>query len=254
MCVTAGLTAVCRAATSDEHDDDDAATPWYEGTTSNHEADRESWAGAEAFRRVWSLYSGSTYAPFSNLRQEGLRLRTVSAFSAYSYAGRRFDAASGGALWQTFRGQARTVDVLAGYQVRSGDLTVKLFAGYQNTAIAISPFDPETIVQGQRHGFKGALEVWYNITPRNWIAADLTAATAFGSYSHRMRVADRMFEHVSLGIEAAAFGHKEAATYRAGTFLRFDNGTHEVSVSAGWSMPRGDSGHAYGTAQWLYRF
>ncbi len=236
------------------NDDDEAATPWYEGTTSAEEASRESWVGAEAFRRVWSLYTGSTDAPFSNLRQDGMRVRAVSAVSSYSYAGRRFDPASGVAIWQTFRGQARTVDMLAGYQWRTGDLTLKMFAGYQNTAIAIAPFDPETMVQGQKHGAKGALEIWYNISPRHWAALDVTAATSFRTYSHRLRVADRTFDYVSLGVEAAAFGHQEGATLRAGAFARFDNGRHEISVAAGWSMPRGDVGHVYGSAQWLYRF
>jgi hypothetical protein len=242
------------AGTGDDPDDEEAATPWYEGTVSAEEAARESWAGAEAFRRTWSLYTGSTYAPFSNLRQDGLRLRAVSAQSFYSYAGRRFDPASGVAIWQAFRGQARTIDLLAGYQWRTGDLTLKVFAGYQNTTVAIAPFDPETLVQGQKHGAKGAFEIWYNMTPRTWAALDITAATAFRTYSHRLRVADRTFENVSFGIEAAAFGHQESATQRVGAFVRFDNGTHEVSASGGWSMPRGDAGHAYGTVQWLYRF
>ncbi len=235
-------------------EDDELATPWYEGTASVEEASRESWVGAEAFRRTWSVYTGSTYAPFSNLRQDGVRLRAVSAVSGYSYAGRRFDPASGVAIWQTFRGQARIVDLLAGYQWRTGDLTLKVFAGYRHSAVAIAPFDPETLVQGQMHGAKGALEIWYNMTPRHWAALDLTAATPFKSYSHRLRLADRTFEHVSLGFEAAAFGHREGATHRVGAFVRYDNGLHEVSASGGWSMPRGDAGHAYGTVQWLYRF
>jgi Cellulose biosynthesis protein BcsS len=248
------LAAASSVSANPPLDDDDAATPWYEGTHSIEEAARESWAGAEIFRKTLSIYTGSTYAPFSNLRQNGLRLRAVSAVSAYGYAGRRFDPASGVAIWQTFRGQARTVDLLAGYQWRTGDLTLKMFAGYQITGVAITPFDPETLVQGQKHGAKGALEVWYNMTLRHWAALDLTAATAFRTYSHRLRLADRAFEQVSLGVEAATFGHQEGATYRAGAFVRFDNGTHEVSASAGWSMPRGDAGHVYGTAQWLYRF
>jgi Cellulose biosynthesis protein BcsS len=254
-CVVLAVSACAvLAAPVDDPDDDEAATPWYEGTVSAEEAARESWGGAEAFRRTWSLYTGSTYAPFSNLRQDGWRTRAVSAQSFYSYAGRRFDPASGVAIWQSFRGQARTIDMLAGYQWRTGDLTLKVFAGYQNTTVAIVPFDPETSVQGQKHGAKGSFEVWYNITPRHWAALDITAATPFRAYSHRLRVADRTFENVSLGVEAAAFGHQESATQRVGAFVRFDNGTHEISASGGWSMPRGDAGHAYGTVQWLYRF
>ena len=109
-------------------------------------------------------------------------------------------------------------------------------------------------MQGQRHGAKGALELWYNLTPRQWASLDLTYATPFRSYSHRLRGATRLSDVISLGAEAAAFGHQEGSTRRVGAFLRYDNGTHEVTGSVGWSMPRGDTGHAYGTVQWLYRF
>lgn len=234
--------------------DERITAAWQQGTRVQREPARETWAGAEAFRHVWSLYTGATYAPFSNLRQDGLRLRAVSALSGYSYAGLRFDPSAGAAIWQTFRGQSRTVDLLAGYQWRTGDLTIKTFAGYRNASVEIAPFDPETTVQGQRHGAIGALELWFNITPRQWTSLDLTYATPFRSYAHRLRVADRISETMSIGVEAAALGHQEGSTQRAGAFLRFDNGVHEISASAGWSMPRGEAGHAYGTAQWLVRF
>ena len=63
-----------------------------------------------------------------------------------------------------------------------------------------------------------------------------------------------MAEAVSVGAEAAAFGHQEGSTRRLGAFVRYDNGTHEVSGALGVSSPRGDTAHAYGTVQWLYRF
>lgn len=244
--------ATCLASDPDEEDDE--AISWYEKTTSAEEANRETWAGAEAFKQVWSLYTGSTYAPFGNLRQNGLRVRTVTALSTYTYGGRRFDPVTGDAIWQTFRGSSRTTDVLAGYQGRLGDLTWKMFAGYQHAVITLTPFDLETTVQGRRHGAKGAFELWFNITPQQWASLDLTYATPFRSYSHRLRVATRVSENLSIGAEAAAFGHEEGSTRRVGAFLRFDNGRHELSGSLGWSMPRGDNGHAYGTLQWLYRF
>ena len=245
------MTSHVRADTAEE---DDETTSWHEKTSSFEEANREAWAGAEAFKHVWSLYTGSTYAPFGNLRQDGFRTRAVTAFSAYTYGGRRFDPISGDAIWQQFRGTSRTIDVLAGYQGRLGDLTWKVFAGYQNAAVVLSPFDEETIVQGSRHGAKGSLELWYNLTPRQWASLDLTVATPFRSYSHRLRAATRVTEEISLGAEAAAFGHQEGSTRRIGAFLRYDNGTHEVSGALGWSMPRGDVGQAYGSVQWLYRY
>ena len=252
VCALFAATTVCLASDPDE--DDDEATSWYEKTVSAEEANREAWAGAEAFKHVWSLYTGSTYAPFGNLRQDGLRTRAVSAMSQYTYGGRRFDPVTGDAIWQNFRGAGRTTDLLVGYQGRLSDLTWKLFVGYQHAVVMLGPSDPETTVQGARHGAKGALELWYNLTPSQWASLDLTYATPFRSFSHRLRVATKATDAISVGAEAAAFGHQEGSTRRVGAFLRYDNGTHEVSGSVGWSMPRGDAGHAYGTVQWLYRF
>jgi hypothetical protein len=49
----------------------------------------ELWAGAQAFKHAWSLYSGATVAPFASIQQDGLRLRVVGGYGAYTYAGPR---------------------------------------------------------------------------------------------------------------------------------------------------------------------
>ena len=43
----------------------------------------EFWAGAQAFKHAWSLYSGTTVAPFTSIQQDGLRLRMVGGYGAY---------------------------------------------------------------------------------------------------------------------------------------------------------------------------
>ena len=45
----------------------------------------ELWAGAQAFKRAWSLYSGTTVAPFAGIQEDGLRLRVVGGYGAYSF-------------------------------------------------------------------------------------------------------------------------------------------------------------------------
>lgn len=242
-------------ARADDDDYDDVDEPgWYEGTTTQTEAARESWTGAEGLRQVWSLYSGVTWAPFTNLRQDGWRLRMVAARSAFSYVGPRYDAAVGDTRPVLFRGAGRTVDLAAGYQWSSGALTAKLFAGIRFHDQVIGPFDPEAMVQGRATGATGAMELWYNVSDRHWAALDLTAASPFRSYAHRLRLGQRLGPSWSVGGEARMFGHIEARTAQLGAFVRFDNGVHEVSASAGWSAPdAGDTG-VYGTIQWLRRF
>lgn len=219
------------------------------------EPPREIWAGAEAFGRVLSLYTGSTFAPFGNLRQDGVRLRAVTAMSRFKYSGLRYDATKGDAVTVPFEGMSRTSDIFAGYQWSFGATTVKVFAGWEIAAHLITPFDPETLVQGRSMGPKGALEIWTNFGQRAWAALDLSYAKAFGAYSSRLRAGWRASDTISLGPEVSLIGHDETQTVRAGAFLRYDNGVDEISAAAGWTKARGsDEGDAYIGVQWLRRF
>jgi hypothetical protein len=227
---------------------------WSAGTATQFEPAREFWAGAEAFRNVLSLYVGSTQALGGNLRQDGFRLRIVTAVSRYRYAGLRYAPRVGDAVPVAFRGEARLVDLLAGYQWSFRATTVKAFAGWAIAEHAISPYDPETRVQGRAGGIKGVLEAWHNIGDAAWVSADISYARAHGAYSHRLRAGWRAAPLLSLGPEAALIGHEENRTARLGAFLRFDDGVNEVTGSAGASMPRGDRTGHYATLQWLRRF
>lgn len=213
------------------------------------------WAGAEAFGQVLSLYTGSTVAPFGNLRQDGIRLRAVTAMSRFKYSGLRFDAAKGDAVTVQFEGVSRTSDLFIGYQWSIGATTVKAFAGWEIAAHLISPFDPETLVQGRSKGPKGAVEIWTNYGQRAWAALDLSYAKAFGAYSTRLRTGWRASDTISVGPEVSLIGHDENQMVRAGAFLRYDNGVDEISAAAGWTKALGsDEGDLYVGAQWLRRF
>jgi hypothetical protein len=243
------LALVATAIPSARADDD-----WFAATFVRHEPSREFWVGAEAFRDVLSLYAGATQAVFGNLRQDGLRLRVVSAYSRYRYTGLRYERLIDDATPVTFKGEARIIDLLAGYQWSYGSTTAKLFAGWAIAEHMISPFDVETTVQGRASGLKGALELWHNLGDRAWISADFSYARTYGAHSHRLRFGGRPTETISLGPELSWIGHQENRTTRIGVFLRFDDGINEISASAGASMPRGDMPGAYATVQWLRRF
>lgn len=243
-----------RASADDAVDESDEPAEWQQQTSVAFEPSREIWAGVETFQSVWSIYTGSTYAPFGNLRQDGLRLRAVTAMSRFRYSGLRYDAARGDAVAVDFKGTSRTTDLYTGYQLGLGDTTVKLFAGWEIAAHLISPLDPETIVQGRIAGPKAALEIWSNMGPNAWLALDISYAKAFGAYASRARLGWRATETLSAGPEAAFIGHDESRMQRFGAFLRFDNGIDELSASAGWTKSQGDDGGAYVSAQWLRRF
>lgn len=227
---------------------------WDMKTDVRFEPPRELWVGGEAFGHVWSLYTGSTYAPFGNLRQDGFRLRAITAYSRYKYNGLRYDAAKGDAVAVDFTGTSKTSDLFVGYQAGFGATTVKAFAGWEIAAHVILPFDPETMVQGRSSGPKGALEIWTNIGDHAWLSLDLSYAKAFGAYSSRLRAGWRATDTISIGPEGSLIGHDESRLTRIGGFLRYDNGVDELSAAVGWSQSSGDEANAYVTAQWLRRF
>lgn len=241
-------------ANATEPIDDDDAVRWSEGTTSRTEANKESWIGGEGVRHVFAMYAGGTWAPLTNLRQDGLRIRMIGAQSYYRYNGLRYDAALADSRAVAFRGAARTVDLLAGWQWSTGGLTTKLFAGVRVSDHRITPFDPETVVQGEAAGFVAAIETWYNVTDRLWTSLDLQVASPHRTYSHKLRLGWRATPTLSLGAEGQSVGHVENRDTKIGAFVRFDDGLNEVTASAGTLMPDAGQQTPYATLQWLRRF
>ncbi len=235
-------------------DADSNATSWHAKTDVDTEASGESWIGGEGYRRVASLYSGVTWAPLGNLRQDGLRVRVISGQSLYHYAGRRYDADADTTVWQRFSGLGRFTDMLVGWQFSGNGTTVKVFAGSGSTTHLIAPFDPETQIQGAARGFKGTVELWHNWTPTTWTSLDLSAQRAHAAYSAQLRSGWRIDPEWSVGSEAGAIGHSEGMVMRAGLFARYETLGHEFTLSGGVARARGDTPMGYGTAQYLKRF
>ena len=79
-----------------------------------------------------------------------------------------------------------------------------------------------------------------------------------------MRLGYRVRPELSLGPEISLFGYRDfdaintrtvyPFTTRLGAFARYDNGTHEVSLSGGRLQPEGGEGSTYFSGQWLRRF
>jgi Cellulose biosynthesis protein BcsS len=254
FCVATLAMSPAAWANEPEPYDDDDEIGWSEGTTSRSEANKESWIGGEGFRQVMALYSGVTWAPLTNLRQDGLRIRMIGAQSYYRYTGYRYDAALNDSRPVAFKGAARTIDLLAGWQWSAGGLTTKVFAGYRVSDHRITPFDPETVVQGEATGFVAAVEAWYNVTDRLWTSLDVQVAAPHRTYSHKLRLGWRATPTLSLGAEGQLVGHVENRNTKIGAFVRFDDGLNEVTASGGTLMPDAGRQSPYATLQWLRRF
>jgi len=222
----------------------------------------EYWTGAQAFDHVWSLYSGATVAPLGGIRQDGLRLRVVGGYGAYSYSGPRAVGLTSQVV--KFHGTSTFGDVLAGYHHRFGPLTVKAFAGLAASNNLSSPDDPETVIRGSGIGGKIALESWLDIGDRAWSAIDVTWGSLHDTYAARARLGWRFGAKLSAGLETGAAGNVECDVARLGGFLRYEWSGGEVSVSGGASngklldglgaVDAAKSSVPFATLSWLTRF
>lgn len=218
-------------------------------------------SGAQIFDRAWSLYSGATIAPFGGIQQDGARLRVVAGYGAYSYSSLHPTATL--PILQKFRGEATFAELLAGYQVQVGPITLKAFLGVEASDHRIEPFDTETSIIGAGWGGKAVLENWWNIGDQTWASLDLAWATLHDSYSARLRLGWRVVPALSLGLEAGAVGNQESGGAKLGPFIRYEWATGELSVCGGfasdrpWDQPWGAVAHSsapFVTVSWLTRF
>src|SRR5262245_33439002 len=88
-------------------------------------------AGAQAYQRVWSAYSGTTVAPFGAIQEDGLRLRLATGYGADTYSGPRALGTRSQVI--KFNGTTSFADALVGYHKQLGPLTLKVFTGLTAT-------------------------------------------------------------------------------------------------------------------------
>jgi hypothetical protein len=203
----------------------------------------ETWSGAEVFRRVWSVYSGATVAPFGGVQDDGFRLRGVVGYADYG------------------EGVTTFGDVLIGYHMQLGPVTIKVFGG-----LTVIQQLPDPSVPGPEYGGKGVLDAWWNITDQAWASADLSFGSTHMDYGGRIRLGWRLWPELSAGLEGGSGGTAQpdgqSDTSRVGAFLRYEWATGEVSISGGWAAegPRWGRWHEaespapFGTVSLLTRF
>lgn len=208
----------------------------------------EWWSGADATRHSWSTYSGVNWSPFGKLADDGLRFRFTGGYGEYRYSG----WVDGGT--ETIYGTATFADLLAGYQLGLGALTLKAFAGATFDGHFLTEFDTNNPVNANATGAKGVLEGWLNVTPSTWAQVDLAYATAHASYSSRLRLGHRVAHGLSLGVEGGQFGNEASDNGRLGGFARYDWLGGELSVSGGVSGDIAAPRNPYGTLVYMTKF
>lgn len=206
---------------------------------------REVWAGADATRDVWLLYSGITIAPFSrDIYSDGWRFRVNGGYGRYKYdyAASQATAPCGAppldACTHTinhYSGETAYTysDVLAGYHIRLGELTAKAFVGASVSTHASDNRDPRKHSNGTEIGIKGAIELWLNLGEDGWTSLDASYADAHETSAVRWRAGWRVLPTVSIGPELRYDGTVDGSSSRAGIFARYEWLGGEVSAAGG---------------------
>jgi hypothetical protein len=187
----------------------------------------EVWLGAEATERAWSIYSGLTWAPLGSIDSAGLRFRASGGSGSYHYRGTIYGAPA------SIYGTPAFADLLVGYQMGFGPLTLKAFVGASFDRHWLEPYDTANALAGQETGVKAAVEGWLNLTSKTWVALDLAATAAHASYNSRLRLGYRALPDLSLGLEAGGFGNVAGDSRRIGGLIRYEWRGGEISVSGG---------------------
>lgn len=208
----------------------------------------ETWIGGEATRNVWSIYSGLTWAPFGSVREDGLRVRLAGGYGQY-----RYDTTIDGAA-STVHGQGSFTDLMAGYQLKAGDLTLKAFAGASLDAHLLTPNDPGNRVNDIAWGPKAAVETWLDLGRLDWVSLDGSWTSAHQTYWSRLRLGHRVLDAVSVGVEGGLLGNEAAKNARGGGFVRYEWESGEISASGGVTGDIARPSNPYATLVYLSRF
>lgn len=212
----------------------------------------EAWVGGDATRHSWTVYGGMTSSFKSDIRVDGLRLRSAAGYGAYSYTSPRWNGRTRTPI--AFDGVQHYTDLFLGYQLSYGPTIFKGFLGATQERHIIAPFDTENDVQGGKIAFKGALETWTRLGSTAFVQTDSSWSAAFHAYSVRVRTGYRLSPHLSAGLEAAAVGNQTYDSGRFGTFARLEWNFGEISISAGGAGDQGGVTGPYGSFAVLLRF
>lgn len=228
----------------------------------------EIWSGVDATPAVWLAYAGYTDAPWSdNIYSDGFRLRSSAGYGGYHRLRGAPPRGCGNPGQDACpfqvqdEGIAVTVtyaDALAGYQMRFGELTAKVFIGATILEHRPSQADVTWRVAGQEIGVKGQIELWQNLGDRAWTSLDLSYTTAFDTASLRWRAGWRTSPEFSIGPEIRFDKNTEFNSARGGFFARYEWTGGEFSLGGGFAGDVGagviNNGDLFGNANLLFHF
>lgn len=222
----------------------------------------EMWVGGDISSHVWLAYSGVTVAPFGDLWSDGWRLRMSGSHSRYVQSDKRTDYAV----------QSSGAQLMAGYQVKIGDLTSKVLAGASFDQFSAIAKDSTSVLARWKVGAAVAIEEWLDIGDSAWASLDIGGVTNQQRFSVRGRFGLRIDPAYSVGPELRLDGSRDVVKQalasergwlvekrqyllsRAGLFARFQWSQGEISVSGGVAKAEGDGLDGYVTVNASYQY
>jgi hypothetical protein len=265
------LVSIGSASAADQFDPDDVDT-----TTQPGVGGHEVWAGVDASANNWLVYAGTTTAPWGDIHEDGLRLRSTIGYGRYSYVySDAYNSIKKTRTITTISVQKSTADALVGYQLRAGQLTAKAFFGIALLKNELeTPFATLAPVQIDT-GLKGAVEFWLNLGQSGFGAFDVSYADTRATFSARTRAGLRVWPAISVGLEAT-YNRSDLTgqvqlddavrfrgTLRTGGFVRAEWFGGEISASGGVSGDVVESRTGtdvlhkpmtYGTLSWIMQY
>ncbi|MGE0613125.1 MAG: cellulose biosynthesis protein BcsS [Hyphomicrobiales bacterium] len=176
-------------------------------------------------------YAGGVWALGRPVEQPGLRFRALGGGGSYAYDGALPFA--GVSVPTRFHGDVGLIEVMAGYLLRRGEWTAKIYAGAVHARHQITPRDPSNDVQGGAWGMKGLVELWRNLGARGFLSLDAGLSSAFGEYRVHSRLGTRLRSRFSAGGELGAVGNEDYDALRGGAFLRWHGRSGEFTLAGG---------------------
>lgn len=208
-------------------------------------------AGMDVTESALFSYGGVTLAP-AGLDRDGLRVRLYAGSGFHGLRSSK-DSAVGLATFDR-RADVVQAEALIGWQLSTGPMTARLFAGVAYEEQAITPVDWENPLAGAHVGAKAALETWVDLATWAWLSVDVSYATTFDAYSGAVKLGLRPVRWLSLGPEARAFGDRAFDGHRLGGFARWHCGSCDVTVSGGVAGNYDAETGAYGALSFYRRF
>lgn len=254
VAVSAGAGAGAAAADTGTAEDE----PWHaEVDIDPRLSTLEAWTGGDATGTQWAIYSGLTWAPAGTLLDDGVRIRLAGAAAYGSY--RSLARTSAGIGQLRYRTSTLVGQLMLGYQLSFGPITLKAFGGVMAADKHDTPHDPSDPDQRLRYGATLALESWLDLgafyvqTDTSWQQIDQTA-------SGRVRVGWRVVDALSIGPEISAgrtlptAARSPSVRTAAGAFARYAWDSGEVSASAGAADEPDRPVTGYATLQYLTKY